>query len=140
MSAFKAPPELSLRTSSAEARQFECVVAADGQNAAWIGARGELDLASAPQLERTLHEALDSARMIVLDLRQLTFIDSTGLHLIIEAHGRARDAKRRLVLIRGPAQIHNLFELVGLADRLEIVDLEQDDPRDASPADPTPMR
>lgn len=61
---------------------------------------------------------------MIIDLRQLTFIHSVGLNVIAEAHARARRSNRRLVFVRGPAQIDRLFELVGLAERLEIIDLK----------------
>lgn len=85
--------------------------------------RGELDLVSAPQLRQTLHEAVTNERLIAVDLRGLTFMDSTGIHAILEADSGARRRGARLVLIRGSAQIGRLFELVGITDRLEIVDL-----------------
>lgn len=58
------------------------------------------------------------------DLRQLTFMDSAGVHAIIKADAQARSNARRLVLVRGPAQIDRLLELVGLSDQLEIIDLK----------------
>ena len=71
-----------------------------------------------------MHDALSSARLVVADLRQLSFMDSTGLHLLIATDARARRSYRRLVIVRGPAQIDRLFELIGLSERLEIIDLK----------------
>lgn len=62
---------------------------------------GELDLATAPQLERTLRETQQQARLILLDLRELTFMDSAGVHTIVNASIAARQLGRRLVLLRG---------------------------------------
>ncbi len=107
-----------------EAAVFGCVLHHSGRDAAWIRLSGELDLATAPQLTMRLDEALISARLVVIDLRQLTFMDSTGLAVLINAHNRARRGERRLVLIRGPLQVDRLLKLTGLADRLEITDLQ----------------
>jgi anti-sigma B factor antagonist len=118
------PPESSFTPSAAASQTFECAVRESGRNAAWIRVSGELDIATGTQLEQTLREALGSARLVVVDLRQLTFMDSTGVHLMIEADARARRSAQRLVRVRGPEQIDRLFDLVGLTDRLEIVDLK----------------
>lgn len=107
----------------AVADQFLCELRVEGRDAAWILTRGELDLGSSRRFERTLEDALRAAKLIIVDLRELTFMDSTGVSAIIEADARARGDDRRLVLVRGPAQVQRLLTLVGIADRLEIVEL-----------------
>lgn len=82
---------------------------------------GEIDLASAPELERNLRNAHVRGRLIVLDLRGVSFCDSTGLHLILRANQRARDEGRRLVIVNGPRQVQRLFALTGVDKQLEIV-------------------
>lgn len=78
--------------------------------------RGELDLATSGQVEVVLEVAeATSARTIVLDLRELEFIDSSGLKVIVAAHRRLG---HRLLLLRGPEQVHRLFELTGLDRRV----------------------
>ena len=63
---------------------------------------GELDLVSSPVLERELEKAYGlDADAILIDLRRLAFMDSTGLHLLVKAHRRAEEAGRRLALTRG---------------------------------------
>jgi anti-anti-sigma factor len=104
-------------------QHFECKVRSNGAAATWIHARGELDLDSAPQFERALRDSLSSALLVVVDLRELTFIDSAGLHLILEADARARRSGRRLLLVRGATQVDRLFGILGLSKRLEIIDL-----------------
>ena len=102
---------------------FTCAVHGQGRGVAWVSARGELDLASTPKFQRSLAGVLERALVIIVDLRQLTFVDSTGLHAIIDADARARRTGHRLVFIRGSERIHRLFTLVGLTDQLKIVDL-----------------
>lgn len=118
------PPSESPTQPGLGPRRFECELRSSDRAAAWIRVSGDLDLGSAPQLEQALRDALPSALLLIIDLRQLTGIDSTGLHVLLEADARARRGRRRLVFIRGAAQIDRLFELFGLSDRLEIVDLK----------------
>ena len=80
---------------------------------------GEIDLASAPALERELREAERSMpRRIVLDLTALEFMDSTGILLLFRAQERAAAAGHPLALTRVPAQVQRLFSLTGLKTRL----------------------
>lgn len=80
---------------------------------------GEIDLASAPALERELREAESSMpRRIVLDLTALEFIDSTGIWLLFRAQERATAAGHTLALTRVPAQAQRLFSLTGVKTRV----------------------
>ena len=86
-----------------------------------IELRGELDLDGAPQLEEELHSVERSdAASIVVDLGGLEFIDSTGVRLLVLAADRSPEG--RFSLLRGPHQVHRVFELTDLADRLPFVD------------------
>lgn len=88
---------------------------------------GELDLVSSPVLERALAPLLDSdAQLIIVDLRGLEFMDSTGLHVLIQAHQRMHDAGRCLALVRARAQVQRLFDLTGVSDAMTIVDSPDD--------------
>ncbi len=60
--------------------------------------------------------------VIVLDLSKLTFLDSTGLRCLVTADRRAREAGRRVVIVRGPDAVQRVFEITRLDERLEIVD------------------
>ena len=83
---------------------------------------GELDIASAERVERELQRIeLDGAATIVLDLRALTFLDSTGLRIIVAADARAREHGRRLVVIQGPDAVQRILHMTRLDERLEIV-------------------
>ena len=104
--------------------RFDCTLRDDGLDAAWVRVTGELDIATAPQLEQTLGQAEARCQRVVLDLRQLTFIDSSGVHVILNAGVRANAAGRRLVLVRGPSHIDRVFDLAQASDSLEIVDLD----------------
>ena len=95
-----------------------------GARAAWLHLGGELDLASAPRLRLRLGEAISSAQLVMVDLRQLAFTDCTGIHVLLDGEAQARRAGRRLVFVRGPAQIDRLFQLLGLSERLRIIELK----------------
>jgi len=83
---------------------------------------GELDIATAPQLETALRDAEADADLIVLDLRKLTFMDCSSMRVLLAAHRRARLAGGRLVVVRGQVDLARLFSLVGIDDELELVD------------------
>ena len=84
---------------------------------------GELDLASSKRLEDELMKLEDaSPPMITLDLRGVTFIDSTGLSTLINADGRARKAERRLQIVAGSGAARRILRTVGLLERLDVVD------------------
>jgi anti-anti-sigma factor len=80
---------------------------------------GELDLASAQRMEESLAkmEAEQPPRLVV-DLRRLAFIDSTGLRLLIQANARAHERGGELVLRPGDASIQKVFEMTGALDVL----------------------
>jgi anti-sigma B factor antagonist len=99
------------------------VEAHDDDNAVLITLTGELDLASSPDLEHELEEgAASRAKLVVVDLRTLEFMDSTGLSVLVRAHQRAAQTGQRFGVVRGPQQVQRLLSLTGVADRLEIVD------------------
>lgn len=84
---------------------------------------GELDLSGVTRASEAFGEAFESgARSIVLDLRDLDFLDSTGVHTILKAEHRAREEGRSFVLVRGPRQVQRIFEITGMAGRLVFSD------------------
>jgi anti-sigma B factor antagonist len=88
-----------------------------------IAISGELDLASSPALQEELDRvATSDAEMLVIDLRELDFMDSTGLSVLVRAHQRAEEQGRRLAMVKGPQQVQRLLSLTGVADRLTVVE------------------
>ncbi len=88
-----------------------------------VAVTGELDLASSPELEQRLEQFYASdSELLVIDLRGLEFMDSTGLSVIVGAQQKLIDAGRRLIIVRGPQQVQRLLDLTGVAERLELVD------------------
>jgi anti-sigma B factor antagonist len=116
-------PDSAAARAEALPPAFACSWTDRGRDAAWVHLVGELDLAAAPQLERTLGQPQLQARLVVLDLRELAFIDSSGVHAIVNATTRAREQGRRLMLLRGPQNVDRVFTLTGSFDDVEIGDV-----------------
>ena len=87
-----------------------------------IALRGELDLEHAYSFDEELRR-LEEMRppCICIDLRELTFMDSSGLARLIAARRRARRMGHRLVLVRGPAAVQRAFQLTATDESFEII-------------------
>jgi anti-anti-sigma factor len=99
------------------------ISAEEGDGQTRVVLAGELDIASAPEFEEGLQKIEAGAPgLLVLDLRKVEFIDSTGLRAVIAADERARTAGRRFVIVRGTPAVERVFSVTQLDQRLEIVD------------------
>ena len=88
-----------------------------------LRAKGDLDAYTAPGLRTQLHEATTGdADLVVVDLAEITFIDSAGLGTLVGAHRRMREGGGRLRIVRPPALVARAFELTGLDEVLELHD------------------
>jgi anti-sigma B factor antagonist len=89
-----------------------------------VSVRGELDLATAPQLESALLPGLRDGGSALLDLRGLEFMDSTGVRVIVAAHVTAQEHGGQLSLVRTPSEsaVARVLEISGLDTVLDIVD------------------
>jgi anti-sigma B factor antagonist len=84
---------------------------------------GELDLATGSILERTLRDLVGSGfDRLVVDLRRLAFMDSSGLRLLLRWDETAKQDGTELSLIAGPPEIQRVFETTRLLDRLTFVE------------------
>jgi anti-sigma B factor antagonist len=83
---------------------------------------GELDMATAPQLRSAIEElGADEKPMLVLDLQQLSFIDSTGLRLVLWANERYRKDGREFAMTPGSPQVRRLLSISGAGEHLRII-------------------
>jgi anti-anti-sigma factor len=83
---------------------------------------GELDMASAELLRQAVdREDLLGETLIVLDLQQLRFIDSTGLRAILAALERCRARGQELAITPGSQQVQRLLSVTGVAEHLPTV-------------------
>jgi anti-sigma B factor antagonist len=100
------------------------IAASDREGRALLTLRGELDLATAPELEQLVNERLDAGQDVVVDLRGLEFMDSSGIRVLVAAHARAARNDTRLFVVR-PADdtaVSKIVEVSGLDGELNIVD------------------
>jgi anti-sigma B factor antagonist len=88
-----------------------------------IAPTGELDLAGASLLEDELDRLSEESGLgaVVLDLRGLKFMDSSGLRLIVLTDMKAREAGRRFALVTGTETVHRVFEITRMSERLDFV-------------------
>jgi anti-anti-sigma factor len=95
---------------------------ADGSNGeARLKLSGEFDISGRELADEVLAKA-HTAQKIVLDLSELEFIDSMGIHFVVTAHQAAEQAGREFRIIRGGPEVDRIFRLVGLSDVLPFED------------------
>lgn len=85
---------------------------------------GELDQATAPQLEEPLANALGDGAGggVLVNLTDCEFIDSTGIALLVNAYDRVGDNGRRFVLCCPHTQVRRLLEITGVDQGIELHD------------------
>ena len=99
---------------------------------ALVALRGELDMLTVSKVAEVLdglQPQADGLRHVVLDLRGLTFMDSSGLHELIRQNEFARSNRHNLAVVRGTDTIERLLEVTGVREQLVLVD----DPDDLVP-------
>lgn len=86
-----------------------------------VSPAGEVDIATADRLRQPVAELLEEGyRRVVVDLRQVTFLDSTGVHTLIQCHERARDLGASMSIILGGPATRRVLDITGIIDHLEI--------------------
>jgi anti-anti-sigma factor len=84
---------------------------------------GELDIATVDKLRAEVERLRESGfAKLVLDLRGVRFLDSTGLRLILELDQAAKTASQELLIIRGSAVVQRIFEVTQVSERLQFID------------------
>jgi anti-sigma B factor antagonist len=107
---------------SEAASPIEIATDATGSNPT-IRVAGELDLSTCDRLRAAIRSVESSQpAAIVLDLRKVTFLDSTGLRLLLVEEATARINGRRLLLVRPSEGAGRIFRLALLEDRFEFVE------------------
>jgi anti-anti-sigma factor len=122
-------PEPSSRKNASDILEVE---ARTHRRTALIELRGELDIATTPQVAEVLaglEPAADGVRHVVLDLRGLTFMDARGVSELIRESDYARQNRHNLAVVRGRQPIQRLLALTSVEEILVLVD----DPEDLAP-------
>jgi anti-sigma B factor antagonist len=91
-----------------------------------LALHGELDLVGAPLLQSEIDgDVVDGAALVVLDLEDIQFIDSSGLRVILSAHERARERGQDFAVTPGSPQVQRLLSIAGVSGHLKIVAPEE---------------
>src|SRR4051794_39433537 len=111
---------MTLRSSAqADNSSFLTVVVADHGTTRTITPMGELDVSSVPEARAALDAAMaDGYEIVVLDLGQTTFMDTSGVHLVLDVSTQAKFRAARFVLLPGPPAVQRVFELCGFSGLL----------------------
>jgi anti-anti-sigma factor len=105
---------------------FEASVAQLADGVRVVAVRGELDLSTAPGLEEPLEEAVsDADGLVLIDLSECEFIDSTGIALIVRAwqrldRGAGGDGGGRVIICSDNEQVRRVLEITGLELSIQI--------------------
>jgi anti-sigma B factor antagonist len=95
----------------------------DAEGVVTVSLNGEFDISCARQVEEELRRVEEAKpKAVVLDLRGLTFMDSTGLRVILSADSRAGKEGHRFAIVQGPEAVQRVFHITRLDERLDIVD------------------
>jgi anti-sigma B factor antagonist len=94
------------------------------ERGAWsvLSVTGEVDLATSPELQNALDTALEGSTEVVIDLSQVTFLDSTGLGVLVRAHRRAGEQGARLRLVVTESTVRRVIDVTGLAGVFSLYD------------------
>ncbi len=88
-----------------------------------VAPHGEVDLATVGSIRSRIDECIAAGcDRLLLDLRAVTVLDSTGVRLVLDTAAAARAAGCELVLIDGPAEVQRTFEIAGVRDQLPFLD------------------
>jgi anti-anti-sigma factor len=100
---------------------FELAVWQRDQNRATVVLDGELDLASAPDLQACLAEiSADGVLHVVIDMANLGFIDSTGIGVLVSDFKRLSEAGGSMVVCNAGPRTFRVFEMAGLVELLSV--------------------
>jgi anti-sigma B factor antagonist len=104
---------------------FEVVTSKRGRQDVTLSLSGELDLGSAPKLRECLAELAHSGVInMEIDLTNLTFLDSTGISLLVTAYKKSTDSGGSFIVCNAPPQSMRVLEITGLIDLLSVTALE----------------
>jgi anti-anti-sigma factor len=97
------------------------IVASEKGGSLILRLAGEFDMAGVDLFDKTIEESSDGYGEVIIDLREVRFLDSAGLQAILRAQARTRRGGATLLLVPGPRSVTRLFELTHTRDRLEFI-------------------
>ncbi|MGY1745614.1 STAS domain-containing protein [Blastococcus sp. SYSU D00695] len=109
------------RTGPPPVTELIAVTTSRSESGARVHVAGEVDCSTAPRLTESLDGVLDDAPAeVVVDLTEVTFLDSAGLHALVTAHGRAGRAGTRLRVLVATRAVLRPIQVTGLAEVLAV--------------------
>lgn len=103
--------------------RFVCGSTRDATGRVRVSPVGEVDVATAPELDAALMGAqTGQPSVVVLDLSGVSFLDSAGAHVVIDATRRAHEQGSRVVTVGSPHHVNEVFRLTGTAARINTED------------------
>src|SRR3954447_11013995 len=106
--------------------EFVCDVRPDGRRTV-VRLAGELDLQGAGDVGAAVEELLDAGcPEVIVDLRELSFLDSSGVHMLMAAAQSAERRRRALALIRGPRSVQRVLQITGTEELFAFVAPDED--------------
>jgi anti-anti-sigma factor len=100
---------------------FRCDVVPDGDGAR-VRAIGELDIDAVPDLAAEISQLREAGcPLVIIDLSELSFLDSSGLRLLLDCYAEARQDDHAIALIPGPRAVQRVFELTGTTEYLPFI-------------------
>ncbi|MDL4813303.1 STAS domain-containing protein [Actinomadura opuntiae] len=87
-----------------------------------VRVQGDIDVVSRARFEEALFEVVDSGEPMVVDMRQVTFCDSTGLNAIVAANRRAGERGTTVSLVALPPRVQRVFRITGIDKFVPIYD------------------
>jgi anti-sigma B factor antagonist len=91
-------------------------------DAAVVALKGDLDIATEMQATAQLDRAMEGSSALIADLRELAFLDSTGVRVLLAAHLRAQARGLRFGVVRGEGMVARLLEVTQIGQRFPVVD------------------
>jgi len=92
-----------------------------------IAVAGEIDLATVPELETAIESVLGSnSHPLVVDLRETSFMDSTGLKALVMANRRFDESGRRFAIAVSGGPVSRLLDLSGVETSIKVVETTDD--------------
>ncbi|GMA18091.1 STAS domain-containing protein [Arsenicicoccus piscis] len=105
------------------------ITTADHEHLAVLAVTGEIDIATSTQLRQAIDEVVRAGAIdVVLDLRQVTFMDSSGLSVVVGRLKMLRRVDGRLSVVGADAKIRRIFEVTGLDQVVPLYDTVEEVP------------
>ena len=91
-----------------------------------IDVTGDIDIRTSPGFRKTLLESLKNTPRLVVNLREVRYVDSSGIASLVEVFKEARNRNKRLVLFGLNATVHDVLQLTRLVKIFEIRETEEE--------------